>query len=102
MQQFLNQIVLVTGAASGLGAAIAQKLIQSGATVALVDINLEALKPLATQFGENALPFQMNITDEMEVQNVMQSILEKLGKIDILVNAAGITGQTNTPTQTFS
>ena len=102
MQQFLNQIVLVTGAASGLGAAIAQKLIQSGATVALVDINLEALKPLAAQFGENALPFQMNITDEMEVQNVMQSILEKLGKIDILVNAAGITGQTNTPTQTFS
>ena len=98
MQQFLNQTALVTGAASGLGAAIAQKLIQSGATVALVDINLEALKPLATQFGENAIPFQMDITDEMEVQNVMKVILEKLGKIDILVNAAGITGQTNTPT----
>ena len=102
MQQFLNQIALVTGAASGLGAAIAQKLIQSGATVALVDINLEALKPLATQFGENAIPFQMDITDETEVENVVKSILEKLGKIDILVNAAGITGQTNTPTQTFS
>ena len=98
MQQFLNQTALVTGAASGLGTAITRKLIQLGATVALVDINLEALKPIATQLGENAIPFQMDITDEMEVYNVVKSILEKLGKIDILVNAAGITGQTNTPT----
>ena len=98
MQQFLNQTALVTGAASGLGAAIAQKLIQSGAIVALVDINLDALKPIAAQFGENAIPFQMDITDEIGVENVIKSILEKLGKVDILVNAAGITGQTNTPT----
>ena len=102
MQQFLNQTALVTGAASGLGAAIAQKLIQLGATVALVDINLAALKPISTQLGENAIPFQMDITDETEVENVVKSILEKLGKVDILVNAAGITGQTNTPTHEMS
>jgi 2-dehydro-3-deoxy-L-rhamnonate dehydrogenase (NAD+) len=98
MQHFLNQTALVTGAASGLGAAIAQKLIQAGATVALVDINLDNLKTVATKLGENALPFQMDITNNNEVESSVKLILEKLGKIDILVNAAGITGQTNTPT----
>jgi 2-dehydro-3-deoxy-L-rhamnonate dehydrogenase (NAD+) len=97
MQHFSNQTALVTGAASGLGAAISQKLIQSGVTVALVDINLDNLKTIVVKLGKNALPFLIDITNNNEVESGVSLILEKLGKIDILVNAAGITGQTNTP-----
>lgn len=97
-QLFDNQTAIVTGAASGLGMAIAQKLVQMGVKVALVDINYEALQRLATQWGHNALPFELDITQDNTVQDTVTKVIQQWGRIDILVNAAGITGLTQTPT----
>lgn len=87
--QFNEQVAVVTGAASGLGLAIAGKLREQGATVALLDLNE------APAIGEKAFAFKLDLTNETNVANVIDQIGERFGRIDILVNSAGITGQTN-------
>ena len=98
MLLFQNQTAVVTGAASGLGLSIAQKLIELGAKVALIDKNRAAIQALAAQWGELAMAFELDITNEKEVEIVVKNILEQVGQVAILVNAAGITGITQTPT----
>lgn len=90
--QFNEQVAVVTGAASGLGFAIARKLHDQGATVALLDLNE------APGIGENAFAFTLDLTNESNIANVVDQIGERFGRIDILVNSAGITGQTNIKT----
>src|ERR1700745_420338 len=85
MSRFKDQIAIVTGAASGLGLAIATKLQAEGAKVAVLDLNA----------GQGALSFAIDLTREEEVANVVNQIAERLGRIDILVNSAGVTGATN-------
>ncbi len=84
--EFNGQVAIVTGAASGLGLAIARRLHDHGAEVAALDLNE------ATDIG---VPFKVDLTDETNVENVVNQIGERFGRIDILVNSAGITGQTN-------
>src|SRR5262249_7901351 len=93
--QFKDQVAIVTGAASGLGLAIAQKLSDEGATVALLDLNTNALKAAAQKIGGRTNTFKIDLTDESQVNAVVGEIGEKFGRIDILVNSAGVTGQTN-------
>jgi 3-oxoacyl-[acyl-carrier protein] reductase len=87
--EFSGQVAVVTGAASGLGLAIAGRLHDHGAQVALLDLNE------ATAIGDRAFPFTVDLTNETNVENVINQIGERFGRIDILVNSAGITGQTN-------
>ena len=88
MKTFEDQIAIVTGAASGLGLAIATKLHAEGAQVALLDLNEAAL-------GPGTVSFAIDLTKEDQVANVVNQIAEKFGRIDILVNSAGVTGATN-------
>ena len=90
--QFTGQVAVVTGAASGLGLAIATRLHDGGARVALLDLNP------ATQIGDRASTYTVDLTNETNVANVINQIAETFGRIDILVNSAGITGQTNIKT----
>ena len=90
--EFSEQVAVVTGAASGLGLAIARKLHEAGAQVALLDLHP------APDLGNKAVAFALNLTDEAGVDNVINQIGERFGRIDILVNSAGITGQTNIKT----
>ena len=90
--QFTGQVAVVTGAASGLGLAIAKKLHDGGARVALLDLNP------ATKIGDRASTYTVDLTNETDVANVINQIAETFGSIDILVNSAGITGQTNLKT----
>jgi len=96
---FAGQVAIVTGAASGLGLAIAKKLAAEGAQVALLDLNESALKNIASEIGTNAIPLAVDLTNETQVGNVINQIGERFGRIDVLVNSAGVTGKTNIKSQ---
>src|SRR5204862_366424 len=95
MPIFNEQVAIVTGAASGLGLAIARKLAADGARVALLDLNEAALTEAALEVGHEALTFAIDLTNQGQVEDVVSQIGERLGRIDILVNRAGVTGATN-------
>jgi 2-dehydro-3-deoxy-L-rhamnonate dehydrogenase (NAD+) len=92
---FHEQVAIVTGAASGLGLAIATRLHSVGCQIALLDLNSDELNAIANRLGASALPFPLDLTKEDQVRNVVDQIAERFGRIDILVNSAGVTGATN-------
>lgn len=92
---FQNQAGIITGAASGIGEAIARKLSHHNVKLALLDRNKEVLLDLKNQLPSMVEIFQLDITDEIEVKNTIDVIGNLFGTIDILVNSAGITGKTN-------
>lgn len=94
MDNFKGQVALITGAASGLGLSIARKLLNEGAQLALLDLNENAL---ANTFGssDQIMCIGIDITKQQLVEDTVLDILARFGKIDILVNCAGITGKTN-------
>ncbi|PWT87750.1 MAG: 3-oxoacyl-ACP reductase, partial [Blastocatellia bacterium] len=92
---FVGQVAIVTGAASGLGLSIAKKLHTEGAQVALLDLNKDSLESLASQLGAGSFVHPVDLTNENQVVSVVNQIGERLGQIDILVNSAGVTGATN-------
>src|SRR5215813_2045692 len=94
-EDFKDQVAIVTGSASGLGLAIARKLGSEGARVVLLDLNDDALKTAAKEIGERATSFAIDLTDEAQVNSVIEQVGERFGRIDVLVNSAGITGKTN-------
>lgn len=96
MNNTLNgQTAIVTGAASGLGRAIAMELQQQGVQLSLVDNNLHRLKDIPDQATGKHELFSIDITNEEEVKRMVEKTAERFGKIDILINCAGITGKTN-------
>lgn len=95
MNTFKEQVAIVTGAASGLGLAIAKKLHSEGATVALLDLNEAALQSATREIGPNSTAFAIDLTKQEQVENVVNQIAERFKRIDILVNSAGVTGATN-------
>lgn len=92
---FAGQIAIVTGAASGLGLAITKKLHASGAKVAMLDVNEAALQPVLKELGKNAFGFPIDLTREGNVRELIERIGNQFGKINVLINSAGITGRTN-------
>jgi 3-oxoacyl-[acyl-carrier protein] reductase len=91
---FKQQVAVITGAASGIGLAVAKKLLAYEAYVILLDINKEALEK---EFGNSphAMLFGIDLTDQSEVKNAIDTGAANWGRIDILINCAGITGITN-------
>lgn len=85
-----NKVALVTGAARGIGRAICQALVDSGATVIATDILTEELNQMAQELGDKVTPMTHDVTDELQWQSIVSATLEKHQKIDILVNNAGI------------
>lgn len=95
MKKFAGQVAVITGAASGIGVSISQKLIEEGAMVALLDVNEQALTMKFNQANPQVKLFSIDITNERLVDQVMHDVVATFGKIDMLVNCAGITGITN-------
>jgi NAD(P)-dependent dehydrogenase (short-subunit alcohol dehydrogenase family)/rhamnose utilization protein RhaD (predicted bifunctional aldolase and dehydrogenase) len=86
-----NRIAVVTGAGSGLGKSIAIGLARAGAMVALVDIDKKAAEETALETqNSQTMVLQCNVTDETEVKEAFEAVLENWGGLDILVNAAGV------------
>jgi len=81
---------LVTGAASGFGRAIAETFVRAGAKVALVDINGDAAESAAAAIGDRALPIACDVADGVAVRAAVDRAIRSFGKLDIVVNNAGI------------
>lgn len=96
--QFEGQVAIVTGAGAGLGLSISKRLASEGAMVALVDLKREALEAVVGEVGPNGRIFPCNVTDEAEVAALIGQIAAEFGRIDILVNSAGVTGRTGIKT----
>lgn len=92
-----GQTAIVTGAARGIGEAIAQRLAEAGAAVVVADIDLEGARRTASSIGERtgreAHALYMDVTRVGSVNAGVAEVLERLGRIDILVNNAGIAGR---------
>jgi len=85
-----GKTAVVTGAASGIGLAIAQAFAAKGASVALLDMNVDAALGHAKSLGENARAFACNVTDAASIDAAIAGVEQAFGGIDILVNSAGI------------
>jgi 3-oxoacyl-[acyl-carrier protein] reductase len=91
---FSGRIALVTGASQGIGRACALKLAECGATMALAARNQDKLNELTAkikEMGGNAAAFPMDVGDEEQIRSTCKLVLAEFGKIEILINNAGIT-----------
>lgn len=88
-----GKVALVTGAAAGLGKAMAQALAEAGANVVVADINLEMAEIASHEIerlGVKALPVKANVADADSVKSMVNQAVTEMGTLDILVNNAGI------------
>lgn len=93
MNRFDGRVVLVTGAASGIGRATVVRLAAEGATVAALDVNADGLaETLANVDGSGGPPLSLvcDITDESRVAGAMDEVIERFGRLDVLCSMAGI------------
>jgi NADP-dependent 3-hydroxy acid dehydrogenase YdfG len=93
MKNLKNNVIVITGASSGIGKAAALEFAKKGAITVLAARRMERLEELAKQikdkFGTDSLPVMTDVTVESNVENLFQRAKEKFGKIDILINNAG-------------
>jgi NAD(P)-dependent dehydrogenase (short-subunit alcohol dehydrogenase family) len=85
-----GKIAIVTGAAEGIGKAIARAFIEEGARVVISDINEPVLKAAAAELGERAAAVKADVTRWGEVASMVQETVRLFGRVDILVNNAGV------------
>lgn len=88
-----DKVAIVTGAASGIGNAIAETFAREGAKVAIADLNIDAAKKAADAIsakGRQAMWVKMDVTSESEVDDGVAEVIKQFGAIDILVSNAGI------------
>jgi len=91
MARLQDKVIIITGAAQGMGATHARLCIEAGAKVVLTDINAEKGQALATELGSNALFIQHDVTSEQDWARVLEKTEAQFGTVNVLVNNAGIT-----------
>lgn len=87
-----GQTGIVTGGATGIGEAIARRLAGAGATVAIVDLDVEGAMRVADVIGNGSFAVRADVSQTGEVAKAVEEVLKRTGRIDILVNNAGIAG----------
>lgn len=85
-----EKVAIVTGGASGFGAGIVKKFIEEGAKVIIADLNIELGNELAAEMGDNATAVEVDVANGDSVKAMVDQIVADHGKIDIVVNNAGI------------
>lgn len=105
MERFKNQVAVITGGADGLGKGIAELIASEGGSIVLLDINDIILQKTVVAFKENgydAIGVQTDVSSEDSVVAAINQAEKQYGKIDIMVNCAGIVGPTNTKITDYS
>src|SRR5579864_5994589 len=93
MFELTGQTALITGAATGIGEAIAQRLAAAGARVAISDIDLDAARRTAQAIGAGAFALPLDVTKPEQASTAIEKVLAEAGSLQILVNNAGIAGR---------
>ena len=91
---FNEKVAIITGGASGIGLATAEKLLKNGAKVVIADCS-DSVSMTALNLGENCLGIKCDVSSEEDVKNCVNKTIEKFGRIDYLVANAGIGGGPN-------
>lgn len=89
-----DKVAIITGAAQGIGKATAIKFAKEGAKIVVGDLNLDSLQEAITEvkeIGAEVLSYAVNVTKRQEIQAMVDDVIEKWGRIDVLINNAGIT-----------
>lgn len=86
-----DKVCLITGGAAGIGKATAQRFAEEGAIVVICDVNREAGEALVQELGEPACFYAVNVADRSEVQAWVEDVVRRFGRVDVLINNAGIT-----------
>lgn len=97
--RFSGRTAVITGGASGLGRAVARRIVREGGVACLWDVNAESLRSAQQEVGSTQA-ITLDVSGHAAVATAVQQTLQRLGRIDILVNSAGITGAT-VPVQDF-
>jgi NAD(P)-dependent dehydrogenase (short-subunit alcohol dehydrogenase family) len=90
-----EQVAILSGGADGLGLAVARRLASRGVRLILLDRNEQALTLARSEFGEQTTCCALDVTDRAAVKRAIDDAVAQTGRVDILINSAGITGQTN-------
>ncbi|GAA1878444.1 SDR family oxidoreductase [Pseudonocardia ailaonensis] len=91
MSRFESKVALVTGAASGIGAATSRKLVEEGARVVLFDVNAETLATAAKKFGDQAAAVVGDVRSEADIEKAVTAAVSTFGSLDLAFNIAGTT-----------
>ena len=86
-----DKVTLITGGASGIGKATAELFAREGAKIVICDVNEEAGKALVAQLGNDATFYKVNVADRQAVQAWVDDVVARYGRVDVLVNNAGVT-----------
>src|SRR4051812_21338661 len=86
---FMDKVIVITGASSGIGAAAAELLAARSASVVLVARRADALRAVAARCGDRSLVVTADVTRRAEVKRVVDEALRRFGRIDVWINNAG-------------
>ncbi|MBK7142715.1 MAG: 3-oxoacyl-[acyl-carrier-protein] reductase [bacterium] len=94
MLDFSNKVVVITGSARGIGRSLAEAFAKLGANVVITDLDQALCEQVAKEISPNAIGVRANVTKSDDIDALFQATLDRFGRVDIVVNNAGVTRDT--------